>query len=142
MRTVILFFSVVIGVAAISALATRYFMAAPQQTHDSKREWLHEQLNLTEKQHEALEQIEVRFASEETRLRDAFNAANRNLATAIHEEGASTPRVEAAIENVHHQMGELQKLSVAHLFEMTTVLEPEQKEKLMHYAEIALTETH
>ena len=35
-------------------------------------------------------------------------------------------------------MGELQKLSIQHIFEMKTVLTPEQFERLLHYAQQAL----
>lgn len=139
MRTVILFFAVVIGVAAISTLATRHFIERPPQTQDALHHWLHDRLDLTAAQKEALAKIDVRFAAEVKRLRDALAVANRDLATAIREEGSYTPRVVAAVEHVHHEMGELQKLSIAHLFEMTTVLSPEQSARLMQYAEMALT---
>ena len=141
MRTVILFFFLVVGVAAVSALATRYLIDQPPRQPEVLHDWLHAQLDLTDEQLVALERIEAEFAVKEAPLRDAFAADNRDLATVIREEGAYTPKVSIAVENVHQQMGELQKLSIAHLFEMTTVLEPEQKKKLMHYAEMALTET-
>lgn len=142
MRTLILFFVVVFGMAAMSSLATWYFVSGTPESQHDVHDWLHEQLDLTDDQVVALEKIEERSAAEESQLRDAFATANRELATALREEGAYTPRVAAAVEGVHRQMGELQKLSIAHLFEMTTILEPEQNEKLMHYAEIALTEAH
>jgi Spy/CpxP family protein refolding chaperone len=141
MRTVILFFFLVVGVAAVSALATRYLIDQTPRQPEALHEWLHAQLDLTDEQLEALEKIETTFAVKETPLRAAFTEANRDLAIVIREEGAYTPKVSAAVENVHRQMGELQKISIAHLFEMTTVLEPEQKNKLMHYAEMALTDT-
>jgi Spy/CpxP family protein refolding chaperone len=141
MRTVILFFFLVVGVAAVSALATRYLINQTPRQPGALHDWLHAQLDLTDEQLEALEKIEATFAVKETPLREAFTAANRDLAIVIREEGAYTSRVSKAVENVHQQMGELQKISIAHLFEMTTVLEPEQKNKLMTYAEMALTDT-
>ncbi|RLC97736.1 MAG: heavy metal resistance protein [Chloroflexi bacterium] len=141
MRTTILFFFVVIGVAAISALATRHFIEPPAHAPCTMHEWLHEELSLAEEQSASLTRLEEQFATEEAEVRTAYNAANRHLATVIREEGAFTPRVVTAVENVHRQMGELQKLSIAHLFEMTTMLTPEQNEKLMRYAEKALTQT-
>lgn len=104
--------------------------------------WLHDQLGLTAEKKESLTRIETRFAVEEKSLQEALLQANRDLATAIREDGSYTPRVAAAVEQVHHQMGELQKLSIAHLFEMTTVLSPDQSAKLMQLAEMALTEAH
>lgn len=142
MRNLILFFVVVLGMAAMSALTTWYFVSGTSESYHDVHDWLHEELNLTDDQVVALEKIEGQFADEESQLRDAFANANRDLATALREEGAYTPRVATAVEGVHREMGELQKLSIAHLFEMTTILEPEQSEKLMHYAEMALTEAH
>ena len=141
MRTVILFFAVVVGVAAIAALATRQLIEQPPRTQDAMHRWLHDRLELTAEQEESLRKIESRFASEERRLRNGLSQANRDLATVISEESSYTPRVAAAVERVHSEMGELQKLSIAHLYEMTTVLSPEQNARLMQYAEMALTES-
>ena len=142
MKPTVLFFIVVTGVAAISAIATRQWIDRKPATAESVHDWLHNQLDLTEEQSEALEQIEESYAKEERPLREAFAAANRDLAALIREEGAYTPKVALAVEHVHHQMGELQKLSIEHLFTMASVLDPPQKEKLIHYAELALTEFH
>lgn len=140
MRIVILFFAMVVGVAAVSALVTRQFVERPPESQEALHRWLHERLDLTPDQKESLKKIEDRFAVEEQRLRDDLAQANRDLAVAISEDGSYTPRVSAAVERVHLQMGELQKLSIEHLFEMTTVLSPEQSARLMQYAEMALTE--
>lgn len=141
MRNAIIFFTVVIAVAALSAVATRHFLGEPQPTPDAMHRWLHDRLGLTTEQRESLKAIEQRFAADEQRLRNNLKQANRDLARAIREDGNYTPRVTAAVEHVHHEMGELQKLSIAHLFEMTTVLTPEQSARLMEYAEMGLTET-
>jgi Spy/CpxP family protein refolding chaperone len=142
MKSVFFFFAVVIGVAAISAVATRHLIDRPQPQVASLHDWLHRQLDLTEEQSVALDRIEAEFAAEEKPVREAFAAANRELAALIGAEAAYTPEVASAVEHVHHLMGELQKLSIKHLFSMASVLDPGQREKLIHYAEMALTEFH
>jgi Spy/CpxP family protein refolding chaperone len=140
MKSTAAFFLVVIGVATVSAIATRLWIEREPPAPESVHEWLHARLDLSAEQDEALEQIEERFAAQEKPLREAFAAANRDLAVLIREEGAFTPNVASAVENVHHRMGELQKLSLEHLFTMASILDPAQKETLIHYAEMALTE--
>lgn len=141
MRKVILLFAIVVAVAALSAVATRHLVGEDRPTQDAMHRWLHHRLGLTTEQKAGLVAIEAKYSAEEQRLRAAFHQANHDLANAIREDGKYTPRVTAAIERVHHEMGELQKLSIAHLFEMTTVLTPEQSAKLMEYAEMGLTQT-
>lgn len=140
MRTTILFFVGVIAVAAVSSLATRHFTEPTPETEDALHHWLHDQLELTAGQRDALSKIEARFRGDEARLRDALAQANHDLAQAIREHDSFSPSVAAAVENVHLQMGELQKLSIAHLYEMKAILTPAQGDKLMQLAEMALTE--
>jgi hypothetical protein len=63
------------------------------------------------------------------------------LARAIKEDKAYTPRVAAAVEHVHHCMGDLQKTSIEHVFAMRAVLSPEQGEKLLSLAQRALEQS-
>ena len=64
--------------------------------------------------------------------------ANQELAAAIAKSKGYSPEVAAAVEKVHQHMGELQKASLEHLFEMRTVLTPEQGERLFQLAHDAL----
>lgn len=140
MRATILFFVAIIVVAVGAALGTRALMDR-RQSHadDTMHRWLHDKLDLSATQRDDLHQIELKYADEERRLRQQFDEANRALARIIREEGSYTPRVGAAVETVHARMGELQKLSIAHLFEMRAHLSDEQNEKLLRLAEMALT---
>ena len=130
-KNVIIFCAVAI-IAGLSSVCThlwvtyRYAHAEP-----IAHEWLHDELHLTPAQFEALKPIEQRFASKERELTDRLNGANRDLARVISEEKGYTPRVAAAVETVHHHMGELQKASLEHVFEMRQVLTPEQGDKLL-----------
>lgn len=101
--------------------------AASAPTHD----WLHSQLNLTPEQITSLETLEEQHALQRKSLEERLLLANRELAEVILAEKQNSPRVHAAIEKIHHDMGELQKATIAHVFEMQKFLSPEQYEKLL-----------
>ena len=138
MKTVVAFFLTVVAVAAISSLCTLRWAAGRPPSSLSAHEWLHRELNLTAAQHTALEPVEERFALKQRALAAQLRAANRALADAIGEDKAYTPRVAAAVETIHHRMGDLQKASIEHIFEMRAVLSPSQGDKLLRLAQQAL----
>ena len=114
------------------------FMGHRQTTHDP-HQWLHEQLNLTADQDNKLEPIEAKFAERKKALESEIHQANRELATAINEDGNYSPRVQQSVDKIHTAMGELQKVTLEHLFEMHSVLTPEQRKKLNSLTTDALT---
>ena len=139
MKRIIVFFVAVVAVAALAAFATlRWSGGHPPSSSVASHEWLHRELQLTPEQHKALEPIEAKFGERERRLAGQLRAANANLAHVLAEEKAYTPRVAAQVEMVHHCMGELQKASIEHLYEMRAVLTPEQGDKLLTLAQRAL----
>jgi Spy/CpxP family protein refolding chaperone len=99
---------------------------------------LHEQLKITSQQDKKLEPIEQRFLTRKTELEATIKEANAKLGKAIMEDKAYSPRVKAAVEDIHHAQGELQKATLEHLFDMQSVLTPEQSEKLNRMAADAL----
>ncbi|MEO6994467.1 MAG: periplasmic heavy metal sensor [Lacunisphaera sp.] len=138
MKTVLGFFLAVIAVAALSAFCTLRWSAAHLPVVSDPHQWLHEQLQLTPEQHAALGPIETQYAEKHRRLTAQLQGANRELARAIGEGKTYSPAVSAAVEKIHQYMGEMQKLSIEHLFKMREVLTPEQGEKLIHLAQQAL----
>jgi Spy/CpxP family protein refolding chaperone len=139
MKNIPLFFLVVIATAALSAVcATRWVAGRSVEPTLTAHEWLHTQLHLTEDQHKALEPVEAQFAAKERSLVDQLHAANRDLARAMGEDRAYTPRVAAAVEMVHHRMGDLQKASIEHVFAMRSMLTKEQSDKLLELAQRTL----
>lgn len=142
MKKVALFLSAIAAVAAIACYFTLR-MAQPKVTSDdiASHEWLHRELKLTEVQHKALEPIEQGFGDKQRRLAEALREANRQLARAMAEDKAYTPRVAAAVEHVHHCMGDLQKVSIEHVFAMRAVLTPEQGDRLLVLAQQALEQS-
>jgi nickel and cobalt resistance protein CnrR len=89
---------------------------------------VHDQMDLTAAQAQRLDEIEARFAVERTRLEAEVRTANRELSDAIAQSRGDTPQVQAAVDHFHSAMGELQKATIAHVFEMRAVLTPEQAE--------------
>ncbi|HWA24878.1 MAG TPA: periplasmic heavy metal sensor [Lacunisphaera sp.] len=142
MKKVALFLAAIAAVAAIACYVTMR-MSQRQVTSDdiASHEWLHRELKLTEAQHKALEPIEQGFGEKQRKLAEALREANRRLAQAMAEDKAYTPRVAAAVEHVHHRMGELQKVSIEHVFAMRSVLTPEQGDKLLSLAQQALEQS-
>lgn len=139
MKTVFGFFVAVIAVAVLSAFCTLQWKAAhPPTAPADSHEWLHDQLKLTPAQHAALDPVEARYAHKQHLLMGQLHDANRELARAMGEEKAYSPAVSAAVEKIHQRMGEMQKLSIEHVFEMRQVLTPEQGDKLLHLAQQAL----
>jgi Spy/CpxP family protein refolding chaperone len=94
-------------------------------------EWIHQQLNLTKSEQKALEPIETKFAERKSKLMSEIGSANKELAEAIRQDQADSPRVSAAVEKIHHAQGELQEATLEHVFEMRDVLTPEQYQKLL-----------
>ncbi|WP_291839875.1 periplasmic heavy metal sensor [Brevundimonas sp.] len=89
---------------------------------------VHEKLDLNAEQDRRLDAIEARFAPRRTALEAEVRAANRELAAAIAVNRGDTPEVQAAVDHFHTAMGDLQKATLAHIFEMRSVLTPAQAE--------------
>ena len=89
---------------------------------------VHEQLDLSAEQNRRLDVIEARFASHRPALEAEVRAANRELAAAIAASDGDTPQVQAAVDHFHAAMGDLQKATITHVFEMRSVLTPAQAE--------------
>ncbi len=139
MKTILAFFGAVVAVAALSSFCTWRWVASGHSAGSADaHEWLHKELRVTPLQHKALEPIEARHAERERALREKMRQANRELAAAIAKSKGYSPDVATAVEKVHQHMGELQKASLEHLFEMRSVLTPEQSERLFQLAHDAL----
>lgn len=143
MKRVILFFFAVVFVAGLTAFGTVRLSSHDRTLHHlTAHDWLHRELALTADQERALEPVEARFVDKQRAHSAALREAHRALGRAIAEEKRYTPRVAAAIEAVHERIGDLQKTSIEHVFEMQTLLSPEQGEKLLAVAQKALEQHH
>jgi Spy/CpxP family protein refolding chaperone len=114
-------------------------------------DFVHDELTLTadqEQRLDALQRVDVtvhvahahpRFAVERARLEGSARAANARLAQAMESEHEYGPEVSAAIDEVHARMGDLQKATVRHVFDMRAILEPEQQRQFDRKVSDALT---
>lgn len=132
---------VVAAVAAGSCWLTGRWMQRPKY-HDAAdyHLWVHQELKLTTAQEEVLHAAEHRFAEKRKHLTEIIRLANMELAEAITKDRANSPRVEAAVAKIHSAQGELQRETMAHVFEMQPHLSPEQYEKLLNFTANALYE--
>ena len=102
-------------------------------------DFVHDELTLTTDQEQRLDALEARFAVERARLEGSARAANARLAQAMENEHEYGPEVSAAIDEVHARMGDLQKATVRHVFDMREILEPEQQRQFDRKVSDALT---
>lgn len=139
-----LFLGVAIAVLAFAAALGGVFIGrelfgncrhAGTDLHDL----LHERLDLDDRQHAQLEQIEARFAVRRRAIELELRADNARLADAIQAEHGNGPQVRAAVDKSHAAMGELQKETLVHIFEMRQLLRPDQAEKFDRAVTRALT---
>ena len=108
--------------------------------HDgSLHQFVHEELVLSKEQNARLEALEARFAVERSALEASLRASNARLAQAMEEEHAFGPEVSAAIDDVHARMGDLQKATVQHVFDMREILNPQQQRLFDRQVSEALT---
>jgi Spy/CpxP family protein refolding chaperone len=105
----------------------------------SLHQFVHDELSLTADQEQRLDALEARFAVEQARLEASARAANAQLAQAMETEHEYGPEVSAAIDEVHARMGELQKATVRHVFDMREILDPDQQLQFDRKVSAALT---
>jgi nickel and cobalt resistance protein CnrR len=119
-------------VAAAACYITIKLFGPKRQSVLNGHEWIHKQLDLTQSEQKALEPIEAKFVERKSKLISEIRSANKELAEAIKQDRADSPRVSAAVEKIHHAQGELQEATLEHVFEMREVLTPEQYQKLIN----------
>lgn len=107
----------------------------PQTLHH----FVHEELDLTPSQSVRLGQLETRFAVEKKELDLSLRAANARLAAAMDDEHEYGPKVAAAIDDIHARMGDLQKVTVRHVFAMRAILSPAQQARFDRQVASSLT---
>jgi Spy/CpxP family protein refolding chaperone len=115
--------------AAAGAWLCAHYVVHEQTHRSSLHEMVHKDLRLSSDQKVKLDAIEATFAVRRKALETELRSANRELAAAMMESHRNSPRVQAAVDHIHHSMGELQKETIAHVFAMRAVLTPEQAKK-------------
>lgn len=132
------FLLAVVAVAAGSTALTEMLMRRGHVAEDAHA-WVHRQLKITPEQEQAAALTETRFNEQRTILLARLRAANAELAQAILEGKANSPKVEEAVQKIHTAQAELQQLTLEHVFEMRAALTPEQYDKLLKLTADALS---
>lgn len=101
---------------------------------------VHDKLHLSADQQHRIEGLEREHAARQKALQAEMRAANADLARAIQAQHAYTPQVQAAVDRLHHAMGELQKETILHVLGMRAVLTPEQAAQFDQTVAKSLTE--
>lgn len=128
-----LVFIVLVALVAIAGVyaGQHYFHHTHKDAPDfSLDEYFHEHLDLSPDQEKKLEAMELGYKEKLKYLEEKLKLANMELAQAIREDAKYTQRIEQAIIDNHTTMGELQKLTFKHLFEMQKVLTLEQNAQM------------
>jgi uncharacterized protein YicC (UPF0701 family) len=86
-----------------------------------------------------IEAIEARYAVQRQALELELRADNARLAQAIQTEHGYGPQVSDAVDRSHKAMGELQKVTLEHIFAMRGVLRPRQAARFDEAVVKALT---
>lgn len=136
----ILYFIVIALVAFGAFYACGNFFKTPHHNQIDAHIWLHEQISITAEQDQKLSEIEKKFSDKQRVLREKIHVGNLELAAAMLEDKTFSERVAAAVERIHHAQGELQKATIEHIFDMQTILTPQQAEKLNKLAADALVQ--
>lgn len=134
------FLGLMIAVAAASAVVCLWMTPRIHKSEPRTHDWVHSRLKLSPEQERALKPIEARYAVQRSRLERNLHLANVALADAIQRDRGESENVLHAIEEIHARMGELQKVTIGHIFEMQDVLTPEQYDALLRMTAEALGE--
>ncbi|MDQ8195310.1 periplasmic heavy metal sensor [Coraliomargarita sp. SDUM461004] len=134
----------IITVCISVSFVTRHWFSKSQDAwnHDMTHghQWLHETLNLTEKEEAAIDAFEGDYRSERERLVKEFDSRVGDLRQILVSTDQYVPEVDAAIHRLHEVHGELQELSIQHYYDMLNVLPPEKQDKLRQLAVKALSQ--
>ncbi len=134
----LLFLAVLIVASVACWLSVRHFARHSGANHGEAHQWFHTQLGITLEQEKGLAPIEQRYAEERKHSTEMLRIANGELAQAILEDRQDSPRVSAAVMKIHEAMAGLQHATLQHIFEMKSVLTPEQYDKLLKLSAVAL----
>ena len=128
MRTTLRYALVALVSAAIALAASHFARGVMVADHGGSElhQLMHDRLDLTDDQQEAIDRLEADFAQRRKVLDAQMRQTNADLAAAMASEHQFGPKVAGAVDRSHMAMGDLQKETLAHVFAMRAVLTPEQ----------------
>lgn len=139
-RLIVLLALVAFTAALIGAFVGRQLFPGPPVAGVELHEVLHRKLDLDDAQRARLEILEQSFAVRRKALELELRADNARLAAAIELEHGNGPQVEAAVDQSHRAMGQLQKETLGHIFAMRQILRPDQAKTFDRAVVHALTD--
>ncbi len=116
--------SVILG--ALGAWAGAHYAVRQMHGATPMHQMVHDELKLSADQASRIDRMEKLHAGRRHALETEMRAANRELAQALEDGHAFTPKVQAAIDRFHMAMGALQKETIVHVLDMRSVLTPDQ----------------
>ncbi len=122
-----------VALAAGTSLLVLGWKSPPEPETPDFHAWMHEHLDLTPAQHDALEPAEQRFEKSRLEIEARIASAGRDLAAAVRAGDGDSPAIRDALQRLHTAQGELQQATLDHFFEMKEPLDPEQAEKLLQW---------
>jgi hypothetical protein len=145
----ILFFAAVFAVSLLGTVAGRFFTRPPARDHQpvavpqgghlgNNDPWLHKQLNLTEEQKVALRTKKVGFEAQEVRLERLMAEAQDDLSKLIRQEQHMSPAVQECLGRINGYHGELQRITLEHLFDTYANLDDSRRLVLLDLTSAAL----
>lgn len=126
LRRTLLLAVIAFAAAMAGVFAGRALLPAPSHTGAELHALMHEDFDLNAAQKAHLDKIETDFGMRRRAIELELRADNAKLAAAIETEHGYGPRVRAAVDASHMAMGELQKVTLEHVFAMRSILRPEQ----------------
>lgn len=109
-----------------------------RHAHKDAHDRIHDELHITEEQEKQLEPLEARYEEDKRHLAEKIRLATVELAIALQEDKSESPRVLAAVESIGKAQGELQRVTLRHVFEMKAVLTSAQYDRLIELTAEAL----
>ncbi|MEI8294515.1 MAG: periplasmic heavy metal sensor [bacterium] len=126
--------------AASSVLTLRMVNRDSAHAAQDYHEWVHQMLKMTPEQEQRSLTCERRYEETKRHLDEVIRLANRELAESILQDKSYSPRVEKSVAEIHDAMGQLQKATLEHIFELREFLDAAQYERLIELTVQGLSE--
>ena len=133
-----------VAIAIISAASSFLTLRIVSRDEDypgkDYHEWIHKRLSMSAEQERRSLTSERRYEETKRHLEEVIRLANSELAENILKDKSYSRSVEKSVAEIHSAMGQLQKATLEHIFELKEVLDAEQYERLIELTVQGLSE--
>ena len=119
-----------VAAAVIGAAAAAGGSWLARHTHhrtENLHDVIHRRFALTKEEHARLEASEARYDQRRAQIEADIRAANARLAATIRQDPELSPEAVAASTAIETSAAELQRVTLQHIFEMRTALDPQHR---------------